>query len=341
MGQFLYMKNKTGMKNTVEHIRKVDKNSGIFTWLLSRVAPKRAVIAAVVMMTKNPEGTSCCRLSSLPEKVKNLPSSYLVPLQYFINTGTAIIVNHSTPEAKGIGNNKAILVPSVMPKANIKFQNLSLFNHLGRWLCAGIWRLFCFIKSCMVATYTFWFKTYYYIISKIPSLMKVIVRFLLIISMVFPKEVVLATDELQHNKSRLLQIIRDAEKKEQIPSGLLESIAKIESGVQEHAININGKSFFAANKQEAISIINKSLNSGVTNIDIGVMQLNWRWHQKAFNNIDEMLSATINIGYAARLLKSLYKQHGDWHKAVRYYHSSNAEHYEKYSRKVIISWLNS
>lgn len=234
----------------------------------------------------------------------------------------------------------AILKPVLINSQKNKFQNLSLLSHLGCWLCVGIWRLFCLVKSCMVATYISWFKTYYYIISKIPSLMKVIVKYLLIISMVFPKEVVLATDVATHDKSSLLQIIAEAEKKEQIPARLLESIAKIESGVQEYAINVNGKSFFAANKQEAISAINTALNSGVTNVDIGVMQLNWRWHKEAFDNIEEMLSAPANIAYAARLLKNLYKQHRDWHKAVRYYHSSNAEHYEKYSRKVVISWLN-
>ena len=64
------------------------------------------------------------------------------------------------------------------------------------------------------------------------------------------------------------------------------------------------------------------------------MQLNFRWHGKAFANLEEMLNPEKNIDYAARLLCSLYKKHGKWHSAVRHYHSAKDKHNMRYSRRV-------
>ena len=69
------------------------------------------------------------------------------------------------------------------------------------------------------------------------------------------------------------------------------------------------------------------------------MQLNYRWHGNKFTSIKEMLIPEKNITYAAKLLCSLYKRHGNWHKAVRHYHSAKLEHSRKYSRKVAMVWL--
>lgn len=119
------------------------------------------------------------------------------------------------------------------------------------------------------------------------------------------------------------------------------SIARVESGINPYALNVKGKPLFAKSIQDAKDTIQSNLNSGVTNIDIGVMQINYRWHGEKFLNIDEMLDPVKNIDYAAKHLCGLYKFHGSWTKAIRYYHSSNPEFYKKYSRKVIITWLNS
>ena len=34
----------------------------------------------------------------------------------------------------------------------------------------------------------------------------------------------------------------------------------------------------------------KRVKQGVTNIDIGCMQLNFRWHKKVFQNLSDMMS---------------------------------------------------
>ncbi len=96
----------------------------------------------------------------------------------------------------------------------------------------------------------------------------------------------------------------------------------------------------ASSKKEASEMVQLYLDQGNTNIDLGVMQVNLRWHGKYFKNIEEMLTPEYNIKYAAKLLTSLYQQHGTWQKAVRYYHSAKPEYHRKYSKKIILTWLS-
>ena len=68
------------------------------------------------------------------------------------------------------------------------------------------------------------------------------------------------------------------------------------------------------------------------------LQLNYRFHSKAFANIQEMLNPKNNIEYAAKLLIRLKKQHGTWYAAICNYHSSKPDHQRKYSYKVVMKW---
>ena len=146
-------------------------------------------------------------------------------------------------------------------------------------------------------------------------------------------------DELVLVENQIRQLIAVQEQQNNIPSGLLLAIATVESGSEPYALNIQGKSVIGRNKREAVDLIHEALAEGITNIDVGVMQLNVRWHRENFGSIEEMLEPKKNIEYAASFLLTLYKKYGDWHRAVRFYHSSTAEYYRKYSRKITMAWL--
>ena len=145
--------------------------------------------------------------------------------------------------------------------------------------------------------------------------------------------------ELMPLKNELKALITEQEELHKIPSGLLLAIATVESGSKPYALNIQGKSVIGRNKTEAANLIHEALAKGITNIDVGVMQLNIRWHRENFGSIEEMLDPKKNIEYAASFLLTLYKKYGDWHKAVRLYHSSTAEYHRKYSRKITLAWI--
>ena len=146
-------------------------------------------------------------------------------------------------------------------------------------------------------------------------------------------------DELALVKNQIRQLIAEQEERNKIPSGLLLAIATVESGSEPYALNIQGKSVIGSNKREAVALIHEALAEGINNIDVGVMQLNVKWHRENFKSIEEMLEPKKNIEYAAGFLLKLYKKYGDWHKAVRFYHSSTTEYYRKYSRKITLAWI--
>ena len=68
----------------------------------------------------------------------------------------------------------------------------------------------------------------------------------------------------------------------------------------------------------------------VRSVDIGLMQINWKFHGEHFASMQELFDPATNLDYAARFLKSLLDQHGDLEKAVAHYHSSTEEFQIRY-----------
>jgi soluble lytic murein transglycosylase-like protein len=108
-------------------------------------------------------------------------------------------------------------------------------------------------------------------------------------------------------QGKIKRLIKATEEQYGIPSGLLEAIAFVESGINNHAINVAGKPVIVTNNHEAMRVIADAQENGIRNIDVGVMQLNYRWHSNAFANIQEMLNPKRNIEYAAKFLLRLKK----------------------------------
>lgn len=116
-----------------------------------------------------------------------------------------------------------------------------------------------------------------------------------------------------------------------VPGWILRGIARTESGRYDKssgstsawpwAINNAGESYFPANWAESLAIIKKLQKRGETNIDVGCMQLNMRWHSQNFDDTMHMLDAYANVSYAARFLANLKKRHGNWAKAIACYHN--------------------
>jgi len=127
-----------------------------------------------------------------------------------------------------------------------------------------------------------------------------------------------------------------------VPSALLLCIARVESGRSTTqglqpwpwALNVEGTSKYFTSKQEALAYVNECLAQGMTNIDVGILQLNFKWHSQGFTNLEAMLDPHLNTLYAARFLKRLRLQHGSWAKAVATYHSSQPHRGQAYITKV-------
>lgn len=233
--------------------------------------------------------------------------------------------------------------PLEIPSQNTKFHNIFLLNNiLDIWLFCSSKVLLalslliatCFVKSCIIF-FCYCTKLYNYIVPKVCRFSKqIIIIFGVIISL-------WVNTSHAATKAEILRLISDTEAEYHIPSGLLSAIAKIESNLEPYALNISGRSIRFQDKDAALQAIHQSLDQGITNIDIGIAQVNYKWHQHNFSRLEDMLLPKSNIRYAAKLLFKLKQQYGDWHTAIRYYHSANPYHYRKYSRKIVLCWLSS
>ena len=130
-----------------------------------------------------------------------------------------------------------------------------------------------------------------------------------------------------------------------LPNKLLTSISLVESGVIEGntvnpwpwALNVNGKSKYFDNKKDTLSFLRESLQKN-RNIDVGCMQINYKFHGHNFKNLDHILNPEENVKYAAEFLKKLFKRHKSWNEAISRYHSSEPSRKKRYLKKVRNFW---
>ncbi len=110
-----------------------------------------------------------------------------------------------------------------------------------------------------------------------------------------------------------------------IPVGILYAVGLTETGrkgsLQPNALNIEGKAIFPASASQAVAAFNQARASGATQIDLGCMQINHRYHGAAFRSVEEMLDPRKNVDYAARFLVKLHARHESWSMAVARYHA--------------------
>lgn len=130
---------------------------------------------------------------------------------------------------------------------------------------------------------------------------------------------------------------------EGLPEGLLPAISLVESGKSDGkggrlpwpwTLNQGGKSHYLDDAPAALAKLDEILATGTTNVDVGCMQLNWKWHSKAFASRADMMDPVRNTAYAARFVKELYNQLGSWELATAAYHSTNPDRGQAYLAKV-------
>jgi soluble lytic murein transglycosylase-like protein len=120
--------------------------------------------------------------------------------------------------------------------------------------------------------------------------------------------------------------IQRAEKKYHIPRNLLMAIALVESGKDGKpwpwALNYGGTALYPATYEEAVRYLRDSNGKVKNNIAIGCMQVYSGYHAHKFSAVEWLLHPEYNVSYAAQLLARLYRTHGNWTKAVAFYHAS-------------------
>lgn len=127
-----------------------------------------------------------------------------------------------------------------------------------------------------------------------------------------------------------------------LPDGLLPSIARVESGrtvdgkraAWPWTLNQAGKGMYFETREAALDYLKSAVARGVRNIDVGCMQINYRWHGDQFASLEEMMDPVLNTSYAARFMTELYNRLGSWDRATGEYHSTNPARSAKYRKLV-------
>jgi hypothetical protein len=138
------------------------------------------------------------------------------------------------------------------------------------------------------------------------------------------------------------------EKANKIPQRLLAALSVTETGrptpsgrkirAWPWTVFADGKSLHFATKVDAIDAVRAFRRQGVRSIDVGCLQINLRYHPRAFTSVEEAFEPDANIGYGAMFLMSLRKRHNSWRTAIEHYHSQNPEFGHRYRQTVYDRW---
>ena len=149
------------------------------------------------------------------------------------------------------------------------------------------------------------------------------------------------------NKPNCEKIANRIESETNLPIHLLSSISRVEAGRKlssgevkgwPWSINHAGKGLYFETKKGALKYLKNAVSNGSKNIDVGCMQLNYRWHKGAFTSLDDMFDPEKNIQYAARFIKELYVRHQNWEDVIKHYHSNKKKFNIPYYQKVSKVW---
>jgi len=86
-------------------------------------------------------------------------------------------------------------------------------------------------------------------------------------------------------------------------------------------LNVEGEEERYRNRLETWEAISRHLAKGRRSIDIGLMQVNWRWHRERLRDPWTALDPQFNLRAGASILHELYQEDGDWVTAIGRYHA--------------------
>jgi hypothetical protein len=133
-----------------------------------------------------------------------------------------------------------------------------------------------------------------------------------------------------------------------LPAHLLGALAKVESGRWHTAskarlawpwtVMAEGRGRYLPTKAAAIAEVRALQAKGVSNIDVGCMQVNLHWHGRAFDSLEQAFDPAHNVAYAAAFLLDLRASENSWTKAIGVYHSRTPKFSGPYRSKVFRHW---
>jgi hypothetical protein len=143
-------------------------------------------------------------------------------------------------------------------------------------------------------------------------------------------------------------LARAAERREGIPSGLVQAVALAESGrwlagmrqgrAWPWTVTSFDESYYLESKEAALEKVRELKARGRSNIDVGCMQVNLGHHGHAFASLEQALDPAANVAYGAGFLRRLHAETRSWSSATAQYHTRDPARGEAYRAKVFRLW---
>lgn len=103
--------------------------------------------------------------------------------------------------------------------------------------------------------------------------------------------------------------------------------------------NWQGRSYRFKTRAELYQFCKGLLEKGYQSFDIGISQVNWKWHKHRFHNLWAATDPWINMNAAADYLLEHYQAERNWMIAAGKYHAPNhASNAKKYRNGVMRQW---
>lgn len=126
-----------------------------------------------------------------------------------------------------------------------------------------------------------------------------------------------------------------------VPLDVLRAITRTETGRGSDTglqpwpwtVNMEGRGVWFDTADQAQVYVFRHFRQGARSFDVGCFQINYKWHGKAFSSIEEMFDPLINARYAARYLRQLHGELGDWNRAAGAYHSRTQKYAARYRKR--------
>ncbi len=104
-------------------------------------------------------------------------------------------------------------------------------------------------------------------------------------------------------------------------------------------LNVQGRGHFFDSRQEAEAALQQHFDQGRRSIDIGLMQVNWRYHRQRLGSPQLALDPYHNLRVAAEILRDCHQSRNDWWAAVGCYHAPNSpQRAARYRARVRAHW---
>ena len=134
-----------------------------------------------------------------------------------------------------------------------------------------------------------------------------------------------------------------------IPPDVFYAVALTESGKASASgstqrpwpwtLNIAGEGKYFESRIQAWRAFDQSLKSGESRIDVGLMQISWRYHRALLRSSWLALDPYRNLKFAAGILVACYEARGDWWSSVGCYHApGDDERARRYRDRVAAHW---